>query len=79
VANAGFIVQFGSTDDPFIPWAEQQVSEGRDGDNDNDDDDRDDDDDDDDDDDGRRFTRVYNRSCTNSTTGVTSRMSPFLG
>jgi hypothetical protein len=22
--NAGFIVQFGSTDDPFLPWVEQQ-------------------------------------------------------
>ena len=27
--NSGFIVQFGSTDDPFIPWKEQeQVHEG---------------------------------------------------
>lgn len=24
-ANAGFLVQFGSTDDPFIPWKEQEV------------------------------------------------------
>ncbi|XP_061180501.1 serine hydrolase RBBP9-like [Saccostrea echinata] len=24
-ANAGFVVQFGSTDDPFIPWEEQQT------------------------------------------------------
>lgn len=23
--NAGFIVQFGSTDDPFLPWSEQQL------------------------------------------------------
>ncbi|KAF8061074.1 RBBP9 [Scenedesmus sp. PABB004] len=23
-ANSGFIVQFGSTDDPFLPWSEQQ-------------------------------------------------------
>jgi len=23
--NAGFIVQFGSSDDPFLPWSEQQV------------------------------------------------------
>jgi hypothetical protein len=23
-ANAGFIVQFGSEDDPFLPWSEQQ-------------------------------------------------------
>lgn len=28
-ANAGFIVQFGSQDDPFIPWNEQaSVHEG---------------------------------------------------
>lgn len=28
-ANAGFIVQFGSTDDPFLPWSEQeQVATG---------------------------------------------------
>ena len=28
-ANAGFIEQFGSIDDPFLPWAEQQeVAEG---------------------------------------------------
>ena len=25
VANAGFIIQFGSTDDPFLPWHEQQA------------------------------------------------------
>ena len=25
VKNAGFIVQFGSTDDPFLPWQEQQA------------------------------------------------------
>lgn len=24
-ANAGFIVQFGSTDDPFLPWSEQKL------------------------------------------------------
>ena len=24
-ANCGFIVLFGSTDDPFLPWAEQQT------------------------------------------------------
>lgn len=24
-ANSGFVVQFGSTDDPFIPWEEQQT------------------------------------------------------
>jgi hypothetical protein len=28
-SNAGFVVQFGSTDDPFLPWAEQQeVADG---------------------------------------------------
>ena len=27
--NAGFVVQFGSADDPFLPWAEQQeVADG---------------------------------------------------
>lgn len=27
--NVGFVVQFGSTDDPFLPWSEQQeVSDG---------------------------------------------------
>ncbi|KAI8469047.1 MAG: putative hydrolase rbbp9 [Monoraphidium minutum] len=27
--NAGFVVQFGSTDDPFLPWSEQQeVADG---------------------------------------------------
>lgn len=24
-ANTGFVAQFGSADDPFIPWAEQEV------------------------------------------------------
>ncbi|KAF6256181.1 Alpha/Beta hydrolase protein [Scenedesmus sp. NREL 46B-D3] len=24
--NAGFIVQFGSSDDPFLPWSEQQAA-----------------------------------------------------
>lgn len=28
-ANAGFVVQFASVDDPFLPWAEQQeVADG---------------------------------------------------
>jgi predicted alpha/beta hydrolase family esterase len=28
-SNAGFVIQFGSTDDPFLPWAEQaEVAEG---------------------------------------------------
>ena len=24
-ANAGFVVLFGSTDDPFLPWSEQET------------------------------------------------------
>lgn len=24
-SNAGFILQFGSTDDPFLPWSAQQL------------------------------------------------------
>ena len=27
-SNCGFIVLFGSTDDPFLPWSEQDTRDG---------------------------------------------------
>ena len=27
-SNCGFIVLFGSTDDPFLPWSEQETRDG---------------------------------------------------